>query len=152
MTRILFFCLGNICRSPMAEFIMKDLVAARGLSDRFFIASAGTSDEETGNPLYPPAARQLDRHQVAHTLHSARQLQKSDLCEYDLLVGMEARNLASARRMLGDSPKLQRLLDYTSSPHDIADPWYTGDFDTAYREIREGCEALLMRLCPQHNT
>ncbi len=143
MTRILFFCLGNICRSPMAEFIMKNLVEKRGLSDRFFIASAATSDEEEGNPLYPPARRTLDQHGVPHTPHSARQLAPDDLRGFDLLVGMEARNLVNARRLLGDSPKYRRLLDYTDRPRDIADPWYTGDFETAYREILEGCQALL---------
>ena len=143
MTRILFFCLGNICRSPMAEFIMKNLVEKRGLSDRFFIASAATSDEEEGNPLYPPARRTLDQHDVPHTPHSARQLAPDDLRGFDLLVGMEARNLVNARRLLGDSPKYRRLLDYTDRPRDIADPWYTGDFETAYREILEGCQALL---------
>lgn len=147
MTRILFFCLGNICRSPMAEFIMKELVAARGLQDRFLIASAGTSDEEEGNPLYPPARRQLDLHGVPHTPHAARQMQPDDLRSFDLLVGMETQNLTNARRLLGDSPKYLRLLDETDNPHDVADPWYTGDFDTAYRDIREGCEALLARLC-----
>ena len=143
MTRILFFCLGNICRSPMAEFIMKDLVEKRGLSGRYQIASAATSDEEDGNPLYPPARRTLDLHGIPHARHAARQLTPGDLHEYDLLIGMEARNLQNARRLLGDSPKYRRLLDYTASPRDIADPWYTGDFETTYREILEGCLALL---------
>ena len=146
MTRILFFCLGNICRSPMAEFIMKDLINRRGLSDRFLIASAGTSDEEEGNPLYPPARRLLDRQGIAHAPHAARQLVPGDLEAYDLLVGMEARNLTNARRLLGDSPKFRRLLDYTGRPGDIADPWYTGDFERAYRDILEGCSALLDQL------
>ena len=143
MTRILFVCHGNICRSPMAEFVMKDLVASAGLEREFDIASAATSDEEEGNPLYPPARRTLDQHGVPHTPHSARQLAPDDLRGFDLLVGMEARNLVNARRLLGDSPKYRRLLDYTDRPRDIADPWYTGDFETAYREILEGCQALL---------
>ena len=143
MTRILFFCLGNICRSPMAEFIMKDQVEKRGLSGRYLIASAATSDEEEGNSLYPPARRTLDLHGIPHARHAARQLTPGDLREYDLLIGMEARNLQNARRLLGDSPKYRRLLDYTASPRDIADPWYTGDFETTYREILEGCQALL---------
>ena len=146
MTRILFFCLGNICRSPMAEFIMKDLINRRGLSDRFFVASAGTSDEEEGNPLYPPARRQLDREGIPHSPHAARQLMPDDLEAFDLLVGMEARNLTNARRLLGDSPKFRRLLYYTGRPGDIADPWYTGDFERAYRDILEGCSALLDHL------
>lgn len=143
MTRILFFCLGNICRSPMAEFIMKDLVSQRGLSNRFQIASAGTSDEEEGNPLYPQAQSMLDRHAVPHAPHAARPLVPEDARDFDLLIGMSRSNLADARRLLGDSPKLHRLLDYTDHPHDVADPWYTGDFETAFREIREGCLALL---------
>ncbi len=143
MTRILFFCLGNICRSPMAEFILKELARQRGVSDRFEIASAGTSDEEHGNPMDPRARRMLDSHGIPHTPRHARQLAREDLREYDLLVGMEKRNVQDARRMLGSSPKIVRLLDYSENPRDISDPWYTGNFELAYSDILEGCEALL---------
>ena len=146
MTRILFFCLGNICRSPMAEFILKDLAAKRGLANRFEIASAGTSDEEEGNPVDPRARRKLDEKGIPHAPRRARQLTREDLKRYDLLVGMEARNVASARRMLGASPKIVRLLDFSDNPRDISDPWYTGDFERAFQDILEGCTALMDKL------
>ena len=149
MTKILFVCLGNICRSPMAEAVMKKLAAERGLSAEFEIASAGTSDEERGNGVYPPAARKLREKGVEVPRRGAVRMTAADYAHYDLLIGMEERNLAAMRRIAGGDPagKIRRLLDYTDRPGDVADPWYTGDFETAYGDILRGCEALLDALC-----
>ena len=148
MTRILFVCLGNICRSPMAEFVMKDLAAKAGRGAEFEAASAGTSSEEYGNPVYPPARRKLAEHGIACAGKTARQLTRADYDRYDLLIGMESRHLAAMRRICGGDPagKMHRLLDYTARPADIADPWYTGDFDAAWNDIESGCRALLGQL------
>ena len=148
MTRILFVCLGNICRSPMAEFIFKDLAAKAGRGAEFEAASAGTSSEEYGNPVYPPARRKLAEHDIACAGKTARQLTRADYDRYDLLIGMESRHLSAMRRICGGDPagKMHRLLDYTARPADIADPWYTGDFDAAWNDIESGCRALLGQL------
>ena len=131
MTKILFICHGNICRSPMAEFVMRELVKKAGLSPQFYIDSAATSREEIGNPVYPPAQRKLAEHGVPCGGHAARQLTGGDYAEYDLLIGMDQANLRNMRRICGGDPegKLHLLLDYTGSPGDVADPWYTGDFE-----------------------
>ncbi len=146
--RILFVCLGNICRSPMAEFVMKDLVRKAGLFDRFEIASAATSREELGNPVYPPARRELQRHGIACEGHAARQMTRADYAHYDLLLGMDDGNLRDMRRICGGDPasKLLRLLDLTDRPGSVADPWYTGDFAATWRDVSEGCGALLKTL------
>ncbi len=148
MTNILFICHGNICRSPMAEFVMKDLTAKSGLSAQFHIASAATSREEIGNPVYPPARRKLAEHGVACGGHAARQLTAQDYREYDLLIGMDQANLRNMKRICGGDPegKLHLLLDYTSRPGDVADPWYTGDFDATWRDVLAGCQGLLRSL------
>ena len=148
MTKILFICHGNICRSPMAEFVMKDLTAKSGLSAQFHIASAATSREEIGNPVYPPARRKLAEHGVACGGHAARQLTAQDYREYDLLIGMDQANLRNMKRICGGDPegKLHLLLDYTSRPGDVADPWYTGDFDATWRDVLAGCQGLLRSL------
>ena len=148
MTRILFVCLGNICRSPMAEFIFRDLAAKAGRGAEFEAASAGTSSEEYGNPVYPPARRKLAEHDIACAGKTARQLTRADYDRYDLLIGMESRHLSAMRRICGGDPagKMHRLLDYTARPADIADPWYTGDFDAAWNDIESGCRALLGQL------
>ena len=148
MPRILFVCLGNICRSPMAEFIMKDMVKKAGLADRFEIASAATSREELGNPVYPPARQKLAQHGIGCKGKAARQLTAEDYGYYDLLIGMEEANLRNMRRICGGDPegKMHLILEYTTHPGDVADPWYTGDFDTAWRDIEDGCRALLARL------
>ena len=145
MTRILFVCLGNICRSPMAEFIMKDMVKKAGLADRFEIASAATSREEIGNPVYPPARQKLAQHGIGCKGKTARQLTAEDYGYYDLLIGMEEANLRDMRRICGGDPerKMHLMLEGTTHPGDVADPWYTGDFDTAWRDIEDGCRALL---------
>ena len=152
MIKILFVCHGNICRSPIAEFVMKDLVQRAGLEDQFYIASAATSTEEiwngVGNPVYPPAREELARHGLSCDGKRAVQLQRSDYDKYDYLLGMDSTNIRNMHRMLGGDPegKVCRLLDYSEHPRDIADPWYTGVFDVTYRDILEGCEALLQHI------
>ena len=145
MTKILFICLGNICRSPMAEFVMKDLVEKAGLADEFQIDSAATCRDEIGNPVYPPARRKLAEHGISCEGHAARQLTAQDYEEYDLLIGMDRANLQNMRRICGGDPdgKIHLLLDYTGHPRDVADPWYTGNFDETYDDVLEGCEAFL---------
>jgi len=148
MKKILFVCHGNICRSPMAEFVMKDLVQKRGLSDRICVASAATSTEELGNPVHPGTRRKLQEHGIRCNGKTARQLTRGDYAEYDLLIGMDEYNMRNMRRMLGGDPegKLYKLLSFCQSRADVADPWYTGDFDETWRDVVRGCEALLAEL------
>lgn len=148
MIRILFVCLGNICRSPMAEFVLKDLVQKRGLSDQFYIASAATSSEESGNPVHPGTQKILHAKGISTTGKCARTLVKRDYQDFDYLIGMEGRNLVNMARILGPDPdgKIHRLLDFTSRPGDIADPWYTGDFRQTYEDVLEGCNGLLSHI------
>ena len=143
MTKILFVCLGNICRSPMAEFVMKDFVKKAGMSEQFLIESAGTS--RAGGPVYPPAKQKLAEHGISCKGKTSRQLQKGDYDAYDLLIGMDYGNLRNMRRICGGDPKgkMHLLLDFTDHPRDIADPWYTDDFDTAWKDIAAGCHSLL---------
>ncbi len=150
MKKILFVCHGNICRSPMAEFVMKDMVKKAGLENEFFISSAATSREELGNPVYPPARRELAAHGIACDGHAARQITRRDYDEYDLLIGMDGANLRNMGRVFGGDPegKICLLLDYTDHPRDVADPWYTGDFRQTWRDIGAGCSALLGVLKP----
>ena len=185
MTKILFVCHGNICRSPMAEFVMKDLVKRAGLECQFQIASAATSTEEIGNPVYPPARRKLAEHGISCAGKTARQLTRADYARNDLLIGMDRANIRSMNRICGGDPegKIKLLLDCTDRPQgaprkpsaagcvgrgearerseflpqaeteksglcfdEVADPWYTGDFDATWRDVLEGCQELL-RLC-----
>ena len=149
MTRILFVCHGNICRSPMAEFVMKDLAAKAGREAEFEIASAATSAEELGNPVYPPAARQLAAHGIDCAGKTARRLVRQDYDRYDLLIGMDGENMANMRRLFGGdvAGKLHLLLDYARRPgQQVADPWYTGDFEAAWRDVLAGCTGLLEAL------
>ena len=148
MTKILFVCHGNICRSPMGMFLLRDMVQKRGISDAFRIDSAATSSEELGNGLYPPARRKLEAEGIPCCGHRARQLTRADYGAYDLLLGADSANIRNMHRICGADPeeKIHRLLDFSTRPRDIADPWFTGDFDTAYRDICEGCEALLAKL------
>lgn len=148
MTRILFVCLGNICRSPMAEFVMKDLVCKAGLEEKIQVASAGTSDEEYGNPVYPPARRKLAEHGIGCAGKTARQLTRSDYENYDLLIGMDHANLRSMRRICGGDPagKIHLMLSYVGRDADVADPWYTGDFEATWQDVFAGCQALLEQL------
>lgn len=145
MISVLFVCHGNICRSPMAEFIFRDMVTKRGNSFNFYIASAATSSEETGNPVYPAARRKLKEHGIICCGKRAIQLNRRDYDRYDYFLGMEERNIKNMKRILGGDPegKIYRLLEFSEYSRDIADPWYSGDFDTAYNDIREGCEAFL---------
>lgn len=144
MHRILFICHGNICHSPMAEMIFKDLVAKRGLAAEYEIASAATSTEEIGNPVYPSARAELAKHGISAKGKYAVQLTRSDYAHYDLLLCMDEQNRRNAMRILGQDPegKLRKLLP----DGDVADPWYTDRFDIAYRDILAGCEALLEQL------
>ena len=148
MTKILFVCHGNICRSPMAEFIMKDLVKKAGLETQFVIASAATSTEEIGNPVYPPARRKLAEHGISCAGKTSRQLVRADYGRYDLLIGMDRANLRNMQRICGgdSSGKIRLLMEFTGRPGDVADPWYTDDFDTTWRDVLEGCQGLLRDL------
>lgn len=148
MIRILFVCLGNICRSPMAEFVMKDLVLREGLSHRFHIASAATSTEELGNPVYPPARRKLAEHHIDCSVKTARQITAQDYEEYDYIIGMDRSNLRNLLRKYNNDPqhKISLLLDYTGRPGEVADPWYTGNFDATWVDVNEGCRGLLEKL------
>jgi protein-tyrosine phosphatase len=146
MKRILFICHGNICRSPMAEFVLKDMVRKRGMEDRFEIASAATSREEIGNPVYPPARRKLAEHGIACAGHHARQMTKEDYDRYDMIICMDDNNKRNIMRMTGGDPdnKISLLLDFTErTGQQVADPWYTGNFDATWRDVTEGCEGLL---------
>ena len=145
MINVLFVCHGNICRSPMAEFILKDLVQKAGLEDQFFIASAATSTEEIGNSVYPPARTKLRENGIDCSGKTARQLKKKDYTDYDYLLGMDDRNLVNmVRTCEGDrKKKIHLLMDFTREPREVADPWYTGDFDKAWDDILEGCQGFL---------
>lgn len=148
MIKILFICHGNICRSPMAEFVMKDLVRKAGLESQFQIASAATSTEEIGSPVYPPARRKLAEHGIKCSGKTARQLTRTDYDRYDLLIGMDNANLRNMRRICGgDSDgKIRLLLEFTGRSGEVADPWYTGDFEATWRDVLEGCSGLLRHL------
>lgn len=148
MIRILFVCHGNICRSPMAEFILKDLAEKEGLSAQLQVGSAAVSSEELGHPVYPPARRKLAEHGISCAGKTARQLQREDYARWDLLLGMDRSNLRGMRRICGGDPdgKIRLLMDYTHRPGEVADPWYTGDFEAAWRDISEGCAGLLRAL------
>ena len=148
MIKILFVCHGNICRSPMGKYVLQDMVNKAGLSHKFEIDSAAVSREEIGNPVYPPARAELARHGIPVEKRGARQLTRRDYEEYDLLIGMDNANIRNMHRMLGGDPdgKIRKLMDYTSRPGDVADPWYSDRFDIAYRDIRDGCAALLESL------
>lgn len=148
MKNILFICHGNICRSPMAEYVMKDLVQKAGLEDEFEIASAATSTEEIGNPVYPPARNKLAQHGISCQGHAARQLKRADYGRWDLLIGMDQANLRNMNRICGGDPegKIHLLMDYTARPGEVADPWYTGDFETTWQDVLLGCSQLLQQL------
>ena len=143
MTKILFVCHGNICRSPMGEYILKDMVSRRGMGAEFEIASAAVSTEELGNPVYPPARRELMKHGISCDGHAAHQITRAELRYYDYIYYMDASNARWLRRLFGDeASKCQPLLS-----RDVADPWYTGDFSQTWNDITEGCERILEELC-----
>ena len=148
MTKILFICHGNICRSPMGEFILRDMVQKRGLSGRFRVASAAVSTEEIGNPVYPPARRKLAEHGIRCDGHAARQLRRADYAHWDLLIGMDHANFRNMNRICGGDPegKIHLLMDYTDRPGEVADPWYTDNFEATWRDVDAGCRGLLKAL------
>lgn len=148
MYKVLFVCLGNICRSPMAEFVMKDLVKKANVSQQFEIASAATSREELGNPVYPPARQELAKHGIGCSGKTARQITKEDYEYYDYIVAMDYSNVRNLERMLGPDTehKISMLLDYTNHPGQVADPWYTGDFGATWNDVLEGCQGLLKQI------
>ena len=149
MIKILFVCHGNICRSPMAEWVMKDLLRQAGLADCFQIESAATSQEELGNPVYPPARAKLAEHGISCAGKQARQLKAQDYAAFDLLLGMDVANIVNMQRICGGDPerKIHLLLDYTDQHgREVADPWYTGDFEATWQDVLAGCQALLKSL------
>ena len=144
----MFVCHGNICRSPMAEFIMKKLVADAGLSGDFLIASSATSTEELGNPVYPHARAELAKHGIGCAGKTAVQLKKSDYGKYDYFIGMDTANIRNMNRIFGSDPdgKIYKLLTFAGRSDDVSDPWYSRDFGKAYADIEEGCRGLLRSL------
>lgn len=148
MRKILFVCHGNICRSPMAEFAMKTLVREAGLEGEYRIASAATSAEEIGNPVYPPARRKLLEHGIDPAGKTARQLRREDYGQWDLFLGMDEANVRNMRRLFGGDPegKVSLLLSWAGEEREIADPWYTGDFEATWQDVDKGCRALLSEL------
>ncbi len=152
MIKILFVCHGNICRSPMAEFVMKKLVKEAGLESEFEIASAATSTEEIwngiGNPVYPPVKKLLAKNGINCAEKRARQMTKEDYRRYDFLIGMDNNNIRNMMRILKNDPeeKVHMLMDFTNRPGEVADPWYSGDFETTWRDVNEGCKGLLESL------
>ncbi len=152
MIRVMFVCHGNICRSPMAEFIMKDLVKKAGLDNEFYIASAAVSSEELGNPVYPPAREELYSHGISCKGKYAVKLAKNEYDRYDLFVIMDESNRRNIMRIFGSDPqnKVHKLLDYTDTPRDVTDPWYSRRFDKAYSDILKGCQGLLKHLMNEY--
>lgn len=148
MIEILFVCHGNICRSPMAEFLMKDMVHKAGLDDKFKIESAAVSREEIGNPVYPPAQRKLAEHGISCANKTARQMTMQDYSEYDYLIAMDESNLQYMQRFVGSDPagKVSLLPAHANRSGGVADPWYTGDFEKAWQDILEGCTGLMKEL------
>lgn len=148
MIKILFVCHGNICRSTMAEFVMKKMVKDAGLSDVVEVASAATSREELGNDTHPGTIRALDAHGIPHTRRSARQITRNDYDDYDFIIGMDRYNMSNMRRAFGGDPqdKLSLMMEWAGYERDVADPWYTGDFETTYEDVEAGCIALLQHI------
>ncbi len=155
MIKVLMVCWGNICRSPIAQFVLQDMVNKKGIADEFHIESAATSTEEIGNGVYPPAKSVLKRHgigtpdnEIGLEKKKARQLRRDDYDKWDYIIGMEQLNMSYMHRILGGDPegKVKLLMDFTDHPEDIDDPWYTGDFDGVYDQIVRGCEGILETL------
>ena len=148
MIRVLFICHGNICRSPMAQYVFQHMVNQQNIASKFYIDSAATSTEEIGNGVHPGTRRKLAQVGIPCGNHRAVQLTKKDYEEYDYLIGMDSANIRNIGRIVGFDidNKVYKLLDFTNNPRDIADPWYTGNFDRTYEDIIEGCEGLLKHL------
>lgn len=149
MIKILFVCHGNICRSPMAEFVMKQIVARENKSSDFYISSAATSTEEIGNGIHYGTIFKLREENIPCTGHRAVQMTRADYEKYDYLIGMDDANIRNMLRIVGQDRegKIYKLLDFTDKPRAVADPWYTGNFDVTYADVREGCEAFYRYLC-----
>ena len=148
MTKILFVCHGNICRSPAAEFILRDMAVRAGLADEYEIASAATSSEEIGNPVYPPVRQVLNSKGIDCSDYAARHIRNDEYREFDYIIGMDAENMRDLAYEFGKDTddKIYRLLDFTDRPRDIDDPWYTRKFDVCYEDVHNGCEGLLEKL------
>ena len=152
MTKILFICHGNICRSPMAEFIMKHLCREAGVEKQFEIASAAVSTEEIGNDIYPPAKRVLTAHGIPFSHRAARQITKADLDIYDHIICADRSNIRIMKYLLGEDKlnnshaKISMMMEWVGQNRDVSDPWYTGDFETAYQDIDISCKAILKQL------
>ena len=145
MIKVMFVCLGNICRSPMAEFVLKDMVSKKGLSNEFYIKSSATSYEEIGNDIYCGARDKLIQKNIPFTKRKATRLTPEDYNKYDFIIGMEEANIRDIKRIVGEDKenKIYKLLDFSNNPRDIADPWYTGDFEITFNDIVEGCNGFL---------
>ena len=145
MCKIMFVCHGNICRSPMAEFVFKKMISELGVAHKYTVESSATSTEEIGNPVYPPARAELARHGILCDGKRSVQLKRSDYEKYDLFIGMDSRNVSNMMRIFGGDPdgKIRKLMDISGLSGDVADPWYTGDFATTFDDVWEGCTALL---------
>ncbi len=146
MKKIMFLCHGNICRSPMAEYVMKDIVRKAGLEDQFMITSGAVSDEEWGNPIYPPAQRKLREKGIPFGHHSAHKISAKEFAEQDVVVVMDRSNLRWLSRIVGDMTGVHLMMEYAGEMRDVADPWYTGDFETTYNDVVKGCKGLLSSL------
>ena len=143
--KIMFVCHGNICRSPMAEMVLKKMVADSGIGDEIKIESRATSDEEIGNPIYPPARAVMEKHGVPYEKREATKIKRSDYDEYDMIIGMDSANIRNMHRIFGGDPnsKIMRLMEIAGRDADVSDPWYTGRFEETYRDVTEGCRALI---------
>lgn len=152
MIKILFVCHGNICRSPMAEFVLKDMVTKQGIADEFYIASAATSMEEIGNPVHHGTRSRLAQEGISTAGKYAVHMERSDYRKYDYIIGMDRWNYKNMLRITGNDKehKLSLLLDYTDHPGDVADPWYTGDFEQTYKDVAAGCKGLLDKILAEH--
>lgn len=148
MIKILFVCLGNICRSPMAEFVFKDMIQKMGIDNEFYVESAATSSEEVGNSVHYGTIDKLKKEGIKIYDRKSKQIKKSDYDKFDYIIGMEKRNIDGILRIVGsdEENKIYRLLDFSNNPRDIADPWYTGNFNVTYDDIVEGCQALIKKL------
>lgn len=151
MIKVMFVCHGNICRSPMAEFVMKKLAADMGVSEKLHIVSSATSTEELGNPVYPPARSELADHGISCKGKTAVQLRKSDYGDYDYFIGMDTANIRNMKRIFGRDPgdKIYKLLTFAGCGDDVSDPWYSRDFRKAYNDIEKGCRGLMKHLFPE---
>lgn len=146
MTKIMFLCHGNICRSPMAEYVMKDIIRKAGLEHKYEITSGAVSDEEWGNPIYPPAQRKLHEKGIPFGHHSAHKISMKEFAEQDVVIVMDRSNLRWLSRIVGDITGVHMMMEYAGKSRDVADPWYTGDFEQTFKDVTEGCMGLLEKL------